>query len=408
MKEESMGPSRRSLRGLDFLAFFSADVQAGVGPFLAIYLEATRHWDPASIGLALSAAGLGGLCAQTPVGGLVDRMVRKRELVVIAAFLIALGCLVLLRIERLPGVFTTQALLGAAETFFPPTIAAISLGLVGHTYLDRRIGRNESFNHAGNVAAALLAGLTGYYLSQSWIFYSVVAMSMASIASALVIRSGEIDYELARGGLREGDDGEAPAGFRELLKDRRLAVFALSVVIFHFANAAMLPLVGMRLSEGKPHASSLFMGACIVIAQMVMVPVAAASGRLAGTWGRKAVFLVGFGILPIRGFLYTLSGHPSYLMSVQLLDGIGAGIFGVVSVLIVADLTKGTGRFNVTRGAIATAQGIGASLSTAVAGWIARSAGYNGAFLALAAVAAIAFVVFSTLMPETKPAEARP
>jgi predicted MFS family arabinose efflux permease len=403
-----MGPSRRSLRGLDFLAFFSADVQAGVGPFLAIYLEATCHWDPANIGLALSAAGLGGLCAQTPVGGLVDRMARKRELVVIAAFLIALGCLVLLRIERLSGVLTTQALLGAAETFFPPTIAAISLGLVGHTYLDRRIGRNESFNHAGNVAAALLAGLTGYYLSQSWIFYSVVAMSMASIASALVIRSGEIDYELARGGLRDADDGEAPAGFRELLKDRRLAVFALSVVLFHFANAAMLPLVGMRLSEGKPHASSLFMGACIVIAQMVMVPVAAASGRLAGTWGRKAVFLVGFGILPIRGFLYTLSGHPSYLMSVQLLDGIGAGIFGVVSVLIVADLTKGTGRFNVTRGAIATAQGIGASLSTAVAGWIARSAGYSGAFLALAAVAAIAFVVFSTLMPETKLAEARP
>ena len=401
MKEDSMGPSRRSLRGLDFLAFFSADVQTGVGPFLAIYLEATRHCDPASIGLALSAAGLGGLCAQTPVGGLVDRMVRKRELVVIAAFLIALGCLVLLRIERLPGVFTTQALLGAAETFFPPTIAAISLGLVGHTYLDRRIGRNESFNHAGNVAAALLAGLTGYYLSQSWIFYSVVAMSMASIASALLIRSGEIDYELARGGLRQADD-EAPAGFRELLKDRRLAVFALSVVLFHFANAAMLPLVGERLSEGKPHASSLFMGACIVIAQMVMVPVAVASGRLAGTRGRKAVFLVGFGILPIRGLLYTLSGHPSYLMSVQLLDGIGAGIFGVVSVLIVADLTKGTGRFNVTRGAIATAQGIGASLSTAVAGWIAKSAGYNGAFLALAVVAAIAFLVFSSLMPETR------
>jgi len=108
--------------------------------------------------------------------------------------------------------------------------------------------------------------------------------------------------------------------------------------------------------------------------------------------------------LPVRGFLYTLSGHPGYLVSVQLLDGIGVGMFGVVSVLIVADLTKGTGRFNVTQGAITTAQGIGASLSMSVAGWIARLAGYNGAFLALAAVAAIGLLFFLTLMPETKPA----
>ena len=344
-----MAPSRRSLYGLDLLNFFSADVHAGVGAFLAIYLQATRHWDPGSIGIALSAAGFGAIIAQTPLGWLVDRLHRKRELVVLVAGMIAVGCLAILWLEELWKIVTAQAFVGAAGAVFTPAIAGISLGLVGHSRLDRRIGRNESFNHAGNLAAAVAAGLTGFYFSQSWIFYSIAATSVASMLAALLIRKREVNYELARGGLGDSKEKKV-AGFKQLLEDRRLLVFALSVVLFHFANAAMLPLVGERLSEGQPQSSPLFMSACIVVAQLVMVPVAAASGHLAGAWGRKAVFLVGFGILPVRGFLYTLSGHPGYLVAVQLLDGIGAGMFGVISVLIVADLTKGTGRFNVTQG----------------------------------------------------------
>jgi len=389
-----------SLLGLDLLNFFSADVHAGVGAFLAIYLQVTRHWDPGNIGIALAAAGFGAIIAQAPAGWLVDRLRSKRALVVLVAGIIAAGCLAVLWLEKLREIATAQAFMGAAGAVFTPAIAGISLGLVGHSRLDGRIGRNESFNHAGNLAAAVAAGLTGFYFSQSWIFYSIAGTSVASMLATLLIRKEEVDYELARGGV--GAATGKIAGFKQLIDDRRLLVFALSVVLFHFANAAMLPLVGERLSEGRPHASPLFMSACIVVAQFVMVPVAAASGYLAGVWGRKAVFLAGFGILPVRGFLYTLSGHPGYLVAVQLLDGIGAGMFGVVSVLIVADLTKGTGRFNVTEGAIATAQGVGASLSMVVAGFVARLTGYNGAFLALAAVAACGSLFFLVFMPETK------
>lgn len=396
--------SRRSLWGLDLLNFFSADVHAGVGAFLAVYLQATRHWDAENIGFVRSAAGFGAIIAQTPVGWLVDRLHRKRELTALAAGIIAVGCILILGVERLAGVAASQALMGAAGAVFGPAIAGISLGLVGHARLDRRIGRNESFNHAGNLAAAIAAGLTGFYFSQSWIFYSVAATSVASMAAALLIKGTEVSYELARGGLGDGTEKQV-VHLKHLIGDRRLLVFAVSVVLFHFANAAMLPLVGERLSVGRPHSSPLFMSACIILAQLVMVPVATASGYLAAGWGRKAVFLAGFVILPIRGFRYTLSGHPGYLLSVQLLDGIGAGMFGVVSVLIVADLTKGTGRFNVAQGAIATAQGIGASLSMFVAGWIARLAGYDGAFMALAAAAAIGSIFFAMLMPETKPPE---
>jgi MFS family permease len=180
-----------------------------------------------------------------------------------------------------------------------------------------------------------------------------------------------------------------------VLTNRSLLIFTISVVLFHFANAAMLPLIGEKLSLGHPRGSSLYMAVCIVGAQTVMIPVALAAGRFAHSWGRKAVFLIGFAALPIRGALYTLTDNPYFLVGVQLMDGIGAAIFGVVSVLVIADLTRGTGRFNFT-------QGVGASLSNGITGFIVQRAGFNAAFLFLAGVATFALGMFWVFMPETK------
>ena len=186
------------------------------------------------------------------------------------------------------------------------------------------------------------------------------------------------------------EDGHEAVGIAELFKDRRIAIFAASVVLFHFANAAMLPLVGQKSSDGLKEGAAVLMSACIIAAQVVMVPVALAASRLAASWGRKPVFLIGFAVLPVRGLLYCLSVNPYYLVGVQLLDGIGAGIFGVVSVLVVADLTKGTGRFNLTQGALATATGVGAGLSNLLAGFVVKAAGFDAGFIMLAAIAAAA------------------
>src|SRR5499426_2247228 len=415
MKVENGVPSQRSLRALDFLAFFLADVKGGVGPFLAVYLQANRHWNSASIGTALAITAVTGVIAETPAGALVDRLRQKRELVAIAALLIAVGCLATVWFWSVPGVMAAQALVGLVGAVFQPALAAISLGLVGYEWLDRRIGRNESISHAGNVVAALSAGLLGYFVSQSWIFYTIAAISVVSALTAFAIRGDEIDYELARGARRVGDgnanDEEARnrpharprvSGLSDVLTDRRILIFTVSAVLFNFANAAMLPLVGQRISVDRPHSSSLLMSACISVAQLVMIPVAAVAGRLTGVWGRKSIFLIGFISLPIRGVLFTLSDQPSFVISVQILDGVGAALFGVLSVLVVADLTKGTGRFNITQGAIATATGVGASLSMLSAGLIVEYAGYQAAFLSLAAVATGALLVFWTLMPETK------
>lgn len=397
--------SARSLRALDALNIFLADVRDGVGPYLAIYLLATHHWDPASIGIAMSAMGMATVIAQMPAGWLIDTLKQKGQLVVGAALLVGISCAAITAVPTLPFIIAAQTLNGIAVAVFPPAVAAMTLGLVGPRRFAARMGRNEAFNHGGNVAAAALAGLAGYYLGREWIFYLVAAIALAGAVSVLFIRETEIDHQLARAAVPHTTSNQKAGGsVIALLARPELLIFALTVTLFHFANAAMLPLAGQLLSTGKTTGASLYMSACIIAAQLVMIPVAALAGIFADRWGRKPVFLIGFAVLPIRGCLYTFSDNPVYIVMVQLLDGIGAGIFGVLWVTVVADLTKGTGRYNVTLGAIATAQSIGAALSNLAAGYLVQLWGYQAGFLSLAGVAALALALFYCAMPETKDA----
>ena len=397
------GARRQSLTALDSLNFFLADVRAGVGPFLATYLLATLHWNPARIGVVMSIMGIASLLAETPCGALVDYVKGKRLLIVMASLLVGLTCIGITIFPNVYFICTAQVLNGIAAAIFPPAIAAISLGIVSQKKFDLRIGRNEVFNHAGNGATALLAGVTGYVFGQQWIFYLVAFVAGASIISVWFIRKDEIDYLQARAAIPKTTlDRVAASSLRDIFTDRKIMAFALAVTLFHFANAAMLPLAGELLTRNHETFASINMMACIMAAQTVMVPVAFLSGKFGHRWGRKPVFLIGFAVLPIRGFLYTLSSHPSFIISVQLLDGIGAGIFGVLSVIVVADLTQGTGRYNLTLGAIATAQGIGASLSNLVSGYIVNAWGFNAGFLFLAIIAGLAFIVYFLLVPETR------
>ncbi len=400
---EQEQPSRQSLYALDGLNFFLADVRGGVGPFLVTYLLAVLHWNPAHIGVAMSVMGIANLLADTPCGALVDSVKKKRLLIVAAALLMGASCIFITIFPNFYCISAAQTVMGVVSALFAPAVAAITLGIVGQQTFAIRIGRNEVFNHAGNVATALLAGIVGYLLGQEWIFYLVAIIAGASAVSVLLIRNDEIDYLRSRGGaLKIAPDGVVALGIRALFADRKILIFAVAVTLFHFANAAMLPLAGQLLTRDHESFASLNMSACIVAAQLIMIPVAFLSGKWGNTWGRKPVFLIGFAILPIRGFLYILSDNPFYVVCVQLLDGIGAGIFGVLSVVVVADLTQGTGRYNLVLGAIATAHSIGASLSNVVSGYIVHAWGFNAGFLFLASVAALAFAIFGWMMPETK------
>jgi MFS family permease len=400
---DDQSPSRKTRRGLDWLNFLLADVQTGVGPFLAIYL-AKSGWNEQTVGLALTVGGIAGILAQTPAGALVDRAHSKRTLIALGVIALAAGALMIAILPQLWPVMTAQILIGGSSSIFIPAICAISLGVVGRARFDRRQGRNQTFNAAGNVVAAVSMGVIAYCLSDRGIFFFVIALAIPTLSALAMIRPEEVDYDLARGAQTE-TSASTSASVVSLLKDRPLVIFLICAVMFHFANAAMLPLLGEKLAKGHGRTSMMFMSACVVTTQMVITLIASWSGKKAGQWGRKPLLLIAFAVLPIRGLLYTFTDNATSLIAIQILDGIGAGIFGVVSVLVIADLTQGSGHFNLALGAITTAVGIGASLSQLIAGSLVHHLGYRSGFLFLAAVALTALAAVYFFMPETgKPA----
>ncbi|WP_294322242.1 MFS transporter [uncultured Sphingomonas sp.] len=392
---------------LDALNFFLADVRDGLGPYLAIYLLVVRGpshgWNEATVGLVLTIAGIVGLLSQTPAGGLIDRARNKPRIVIIAALLVTASSLSLPIVSGFTMVTITQSIAAAAGAIFAPAISAITLGLVGPKLFAKRVGRNEAFNHAGNAVSAGLAGVLAWSFGPVVVFWLMAALTVASVVVSARINNDDIDNAVARGLDCEAEDGcEEPSGWKTLVENRPLMIFALAAFTFHLANAAMLTSVSQLLGRtvGTDKATSLT-AACIVAAQLVMVPVAIVVGRNTERWGTKPMFLAAFGFLAVRGALYTLSNDPWWLVGVQALDGIGAGIFGALFPVIVADLTKGSGRFNVAQGVVSSVFGLGAALSATLAGSIIVWAGYSAGFFTLAAIAAIGFVLYLTAMPET-------
>jgi predicted MFS family arabinose efflux permease len=285
---------------------------------------------------------------------------------------------------------------GTGQAFFLPLLGALALGLVGHAALNRTVGSNQGWNHAGNLAAALLAmGLVSLFGVPS-VFYAVPIVSALAASSVFFIRKAEIDEYRASGAADGGGKG---AGLRELLKDRRVLVLLAATALFHLANAPVMPFIGAYIKS--LNGTDVQVAAVVLVAQAVMIPVALAAGWLSNRWGHKWVFAVGFVALPIRIFLYSLTQDPWVLVALQTLDGIGAGVYGVVIVAICADLTKGKGGFNALAGMIATALAIGGVIGPLGAGFLAEHLGYNGFFYVFASIAVVAAILFLTLMPET-------
>ena len=403
--------SRSSILGLDLLTFLMADVRDGVGPYLSVFLKGGLHWQSGEIGIAMAASSITAAICQIPAGLLVDSVRAKRLLVVISGLMVGLGSLLVVSVPKLVVVVSAQATLGAASTIIPPALAALSLGIVGRKLFPTRVSRNESFNHGGNFAAAILAGTVGQRFGYHWIFYLVCLFALGSAAAVALIRPQEINHTVARGGddkdpRTENGQSDRAIPIADLFKKRDLMIFLVSVVLFHFGNAAMLPMAGQVLAKTHPGTDIEALSACIITAELVMIGIAAMVGwAIRRGIGRKTIFLVAFLTLPIRGFLFTLTDSPFGVVAIQLLDGVAAGIFGVISIIIAADLMRGTGRFNLAQGLVALSTGLGAAASIVRAGFVVQVFGYTIDFLTLAAIAVGGLVFFASLMPETKPEE---
>lgn len=401
-----MRTKANSLRALTWLNFFVADVQTGLAPLVAAYL-ASNGWSPASLGLFLTFGGLFPIALQIPAGGLVDGMRNMRGFAAMSILLVASGALLLSRGSSLGLVTPAQVCLSIAGLFLAPILNAITLGITGPGGFDLQLGRNQSFAAAGNVVSALIAAGVSYWVGMRSVFLLSALMAAPTLACLFRIRATDIDVSQARGAAP--DDSQTNAGiFRVLFEDRVLLTFFACAALFHLANAAMLPQLGEMLAHGQSRIAAPLMSACVLVTQLVITCAAASTGRLAGRIGRRPLLLTGFGVLVIRGCLYTIVRGSAALIAVQILDGVANVIFGVVSALVVADSTRGTGRFNLAQGGLATFVAIGAALSTTYGGLLIKRFGYNASFLGLAAVGLIAFTALLAFFPETLEREAKP
>ncbi|MFZ2005161.1 MAG: MFS transporter [Stellaceae bacterium] len=395
-------------RGLDGLNLFVANIQTGFGPFISVYLT-TQGWTQTSIGTALSLGTIVAMASQIPAGALVDA-IRSKALVALFSILAFSASALLFAIRPTAlWVYAAEGLHGFSSCTLGPAVAAMSLALVGPAVLGRRLGRNSRFASIGNGIGAALMGACGYYVSERAVFFLTAAMTLPALFSLLPLARLH-DPALA---LKEGwHKREAPPRTRisSLLTNRALVIFALCAMLFTLGNSAMLPLAGNTLTKEAGNFASLLIAGCIVVPQVVVAAISPTMGELAERRGRRLVLLIGFCTLPVRGVLFATLDNPAALVLIQALDGIAAACVGILVPLVASDVAGQSGRYNLSIGFIGLAIGVGATISTTLAGWIADAFGTPAAYAALALVGLAAVLLAFCAMPETRPssAEAEP
>ncbi|MFT9418014.1 MFS transporter [Acetobacter sp.] len=397
--------SDRALCSLCALNFFMADVQAGIGPFLGVFLQ--RHgWQTGPIGSVMTAGGIAGMIATIPAGALIDQTTKKRLLVIIAALCTISASLLLLRSQSAFVVTISQLATALAGAGIGPLMAGMTLGIVHQKDFNAQIGRNQAWNHAGNMVGAGLSGWLGWRFGLSAIFFLEVVFGLLAIAAVLMIPEKSIDHQAARG-LEEADrhaTGKAE-GLRSFLRHRPLLILAVCLCFFHLGNAAMLPLYGMAVVSAGKGNPAMFTAMTVMVAQAVMIGVSLLAMRFVASRGYWIVLLVSFAALPLRGLIAGTFIQHWGVWPVQFLDGIGAGLQSVAVPGLVARLLNGTGRINVGQGVVMTAQGIGASLSPALGGWLAEDMGYSTAFYTLGCFAILSLGLWVCAAPVMRSAD---
>jgi MFS family permease len=400
--EPAPNPSRQSLRGLDWFIFFLADVQTGFGPFVAVYLT-TQKWTQVEIGFVLSIGGVVALLGQVPGGAIVDAARSERLVAGLAIATIGVSALAYAAWPILPVVTVAATLHAAASCVLGPAIAAISLGLVGPLAIGERFGRNARFASLGNGVAAAVMGTCGYLLSSRSVFLVTFVLAIPTLLSLARIREREIDAARAHGAVpREAPDAKSTSVLR-LMRQPALLIFASSVLLLQLANGAMLPLMAGVVTTRSSQWAPVLIAACIIVPQAIVALTSPSVGRKAQQWGRRPLLLMGFAALAIRGVMFATVSDPYLLVAVQVFDGITAAVFSVMVPLIVADVAFGSGHFNLAQGIVGTATGIGASLSTVLAGYVSDRFGSSVAFTGLAGIAALGLALIWLAMPETRP-----
>ena len=393
--------SLRCQAGLNSLNFLVGAILTAFGPFFTVYLT-QMGWNQVDIGFALTVGTASALALQIPAGLLIDEVHLKRFAIAVALVLTGISALLVVATPTRGFVLTSRVLQAFAGCLLTPAIAALTLKLSGHADFSERLGINGRYASAGSVCAAVALGGVSYYLSEGAEFTVTALLIFPALATLLLIRGSDAvadDHPVMQ---HPRERRRSQRRRRHLLRDPTLHIFAGCVVLFHLANAAMLPLALNELSKriGEP---GFVVSAAILVPQVVVAACSPWAGRLAQNIGRKPILLFGFAALPLRGLLFVASPDAVPLVMIQVLDGISATVFGLTMPLIAADLTRRTGYLNLAIGSLGLAAGLGATASTTAAGWLADTFGAPVAFFGLALVGLAALGLVWRMMPETRP-----
>jgi len=395
--------SDQSRRGLDWTNFFLADVQVSFGAFLAFYL-ANLGWSKQDVGFVMAVGGLVGVAAQIPGGALADALTWKRGLAAVGVLLISSAALILALWPSYVLVFVAATLHGMTGGVVGPAIAAISLGLTGRQGMSLRVGRNFRFAGAGNALTAAVTGTVASYLSNSAIFLVAAALCIPTLLALSYICPDEIDYARARNARKREHSLDLQRAL-DLFKNRNLLVFAACVMLFQFFNSPLLPVVGQNLGRVTGATSPLYLAAMLVVPQLVVAVLAPWIGYWSELRGRKLLLLAGFGFAVLRALLFAITGSPGAMVVIQMLDGVAGAIMTVLTILVITDLTSGTGRFNLAQGFFGALTGVSAAIGAGVFGFVAYRFGDLPSLLAMAGGIAAGMALLYAALPETKPAE---
>ena len=393
--------SDQSRRGLDWTNFFVANVQVSFGAFLAFYL-ASAGWSKVDVGIALTVGGITGVFAQLPGGALTDTLRWKRGWAAVGIAAISVSALILAVYPSFPTVMTAEVLFGLSGAIVGPAIAAISLGLTGQQGLSLRTGRNFRYSAAGNALSVVLMGGLAVSFSNHAIFLVAALFGIPAMIALAHIRPDEIDYARARNAQMRNQGLDLDRVIN-LFRNSRLLVFTCCMVIFQFSNAAVLPILGYNLGQTRTVTSPVLMAGIAVVPQIVVAILAPWIGYWSELRGRKPLLLVAWTAQIVRTLLFTLTSDPRMLIAIQILDGITGSIITVLTVLIIADVTKGTGRFNLAQGVFGTLTGFAAAISPGFFGELVIRFGDAVGLFTMAVGLALGMMLLWLALPETKP-----
>lgn len=384
---------------LDWFTFFCANLQTGFGPFITVYLTAEK-WTQTDIGIVLMIGGLVGLACQMPGGLLVDKARSKTLIAGIAVAAIGAAALLTATGSAYALILLAWVLHAGATCLLTPSIASVTLELVGHERMSVRLGRNATFASIGNALAAAAMGGFGSYFSNRAVFFVTAALALPTITTLFWLRSGKTKVKAKADQVTAAPSGSSP--WRSLLRNRQLLVLAIATGLFTLANAAMLPLVGSVLTMRAAHAPAMLIAACIVVPQVMVAIASPFVGKLADSWGRRPLLIIGLAVLPLRGLGFAFVNDPYLFVPIQVLDGISASVIGVLVPLVAADATRRHGGFALAQGIIGTAMGVGAAFSPSIAGFLTDRFGSTIAFEGLSMIAVVAVLSACIFMPESR------